>query len=273
VKIRNLTITLSVLLALTGAKITNADAPAWMHNLVSSPIPAHDDKTDAVLLYSEEILTVQSQDKLKLTFRRAYKILRPGGRERGLVLASFDQHSKVTSMRGWCIPAQGKDYEVRDKDAIEISIPKISGSEEISDVRDKMLQIPAADVGNIVGFEYEIEETPLLLQSTWRFQGQDPAVGRRHIKDAPGNERDRFGHPAAGSPGCWGRRSGRRFGNPRIACGWGRQRILHKRIEFPCEFELIDIFRIDLLQRRIAGSRRVVIGVEAVDLAPRLAGT
>ena len=177
-KIRNLTITLSVLLALTGAKITNADAPAWMHNLVSSPIPAHDDKTDAVLLYSEEILTVQSQDKLKLTFRRAYKILRPGGRERGLVLASFDQHSKVTSMRGWCIPAQGKDYEVRDKDAIEISIPKISGSEEISDVRDKMLQIPAADVGNIVGFEYEIEETPLLLQSTWRFQGQDP------VKDA-----------------------------------------------------------------------------------------
>jgi hypothetical protein len=155
-----------------------ADAPVWMHNLVNAPLPAHDEKTDAVILYSEDILTVQSQDKLKLTVRRAYKILRPDGRERGLVLASFGQHSKVTSMRGWCIPAQGKDYEVKDKDAIEISIPKITGSDVISDVRDKMLQIPAADVGNIVGFEYEIDETPLMLQSTWRFQGPDP------VKDA-----------------------------------------------------------------------------------------
>ncbi len=167
-----------IVLASTGAGVARADAPAWMHNLVNAPLPAHDDKTDAVLLYSEEILTVQSQDKLKLTLRQAYKILRPGGREHGLVLAPFDQHSKVTSIRGWCIPAQGKDYEVKDKDAIEISIPRINGSDEISDVRDKMLQIPAADVGNIVGFEYEKEESPLVLQSIWRFQGQDP------VKDA-----------------------------------------------------------------------------------------
>jgi Domain of Unknown Function with PDB structure (DUF3857)/Transglutaminase-like superfamily len=167
---------LSALAMCPGA--TRADAPAWMHSLLNAAIPAHDDQTDAVVLYSEEILTVQSQDKVRITRREAYKILRPGGRERGLVLASFDQHSKVTSIRGWCIPAQGKDYEVKDKDAIEISIPKISGSEEISDVRDKMLQIPAAEVGNIVGFEYEKEESPLVLQTTWRFQGQDP------VKDA-----------------------------------------------------------------------------------------
>ena len=71
-----------------------------MHSLLNAAIPAHDDQTDAVVLYSEEILTVQSQDKVRITRREAYKILRPGGRERGLVLASFDQHSKVTSIRG-----------------------------------------------------------------------------------------------------------------------------------------------------------------------------
>src|SRR2546427_9533505 len=63
------------------------DAPAWMHALVSAPLPAHDEKTDGVLLYSERIITVQSADKFKITVREAYKILRPGGREYGAVTA------------------------------------------------------------------------------------------------------------------------------------------------------------------------------------------
>ena len=29
------------------------DAPQWMHALVNAPLPEHDEKTDAVLLYSE----------------------------------------------------------------------------------------------------------------------------------------------------------------------------------------------------------------------------
>src|SRR5260370_40675183 len=93
------------------------DAPAWMHALVSAPLPADDEKTDAVLLFSERIVTAQSADKIKITVREAYKILRPGGREYGTVVASFNSHSKITGMRGWCIPAQGKDYEVKDKEA------------------------------------------------------------------------------------------------------------------------------------------------------------
>src|SRR5437879_13625446 len=58
------------------------EAPGWMHALVNVPLPAHDEKTDVVLLYSDRIVTVQSADKIKITVREAYKILRPGGRER-----------------------------------------------------------------------------------------------------------------------------------------------------------------------------------------------
>ena len=150
------------------------DAPGWMHALVNAPLPAHDEKTDAVLLYSEENVTVLSADKVKTTVRQAYKILRPGGREYGTVEVPFNQHSRVNWVKGWCIPAQGKDYEVGNKEAVEVSLPKVAGSELISDVKVKLLRIPAPDLGNIVGYEYEVEEQPMVLQDSWVFQKEVP---------------------------------------------------------------------------------------------------
>ena len=52
------------------------DAPQWMHAVVNAPLPAHDEKTEAVLLYSETNITVLSADKIKTQVREAYKILR-----------------------------------------------------------------------------------------------------------------------------------------------------------------------------------------------------
>lgn len=161
------------------------DAPAWMHALVSAPLPSHDEKTDAVQLYSEKIVSVQSADKIKTTVREAYKILRPGGRELGTLVVSFNSHKKITGMRGWCIPAQGKDYEVKDKEAMEISLPKIDGSELVSDVKVKVLRIPAAEPGNIVGYEYEEEEQPFVLQDIWSFQEENPVREAQYTLQLP----------------------------------------------------------------------------------------
>lgn len=151
-----------------------SDAPQWMHAVANAPLPAHDEKTDAVLLYSEHTISVQSVDKIKTHVRAVYKILRPSGRDYGIVAVPFNAHEKISGLRGWCIPAQGKDYEIKDKEAIEVSLPKIDGSELISDVKDKVLQIPAADPGNVVGYEYDDEEHPLVLQAVWRFQHEIP---------------------------------------------------------------------------------------------------
>lgn len=149
------------------------DAPQWMHALVSVPLPAYDEKTDAVLLYSETNVTVVSTDKIRTQVREAYEILRPNGREHGTVAVYFNPQRKIKTLHGWCIPAQGKDYEVKDKEAVEVS-PGIEGAELISDVKYRVLRIPAPDPGNIVGYEYEVEEQPFFLQDMWHFQEADP---------------------------------------------------------------------------------------------------
>jgi len=160
------------------------DAPPWMHALVNAPLPSYDEKTDAVLLYSETSVTVLSTDMIKTQVREAYKILRPNGREHGTVFVYFNPQRSVKSLHGWCIPMQGKDYEVKDKDAIEVS-PNIQGGELISDVKYKVLHIPAPDPGNIVGYEYEVEEQPLFLQDTWHFQEMDPVRESRYSLRLP----------------------------------------------------------------------------------------
>jgi hypothetical protein len=150
-------------------------APQWAQALVSVPLPSHDEKTDAVLLYSEQNVTVVSSDKIKIQVRKAYKILRPSGRDYGIAEVYFaSPGQKVVRLHRWCIPAQGKDYEVNDKDAIESSPSMIQGSELVTDVKEKILRIPAPDPGNIIAYEYEVEERPLVLQDSWEFQERSP---------------------------------------------------------------------------------------------------
>jgi len=161
------------------------DAPQWMRALTGVSMPAADEKTDAVLLYDESIVSVQSVDRMKTTVRRAYKILRPGGRDYGIVAVSMNSNRKVTSLHGWCIPAQGKDYEVKDKDGAEISPPKIEGSELVTDVKYKVIRIPAPDPGNIIGYEYETDERPLALEDTWVLQSEVPVRESRYTLQLP----------------------------------------------------------------------------------------
>jgi predicted transglutaminase-like cysteine proteinase len=159
------------------------DAPQWMHARANVTLPAYDEKTNAVLLYSETDVTVISADKIRTTVREAYKILRPDGRHRGMVYVHFNPERKIKSLHGWCIPAKGKDYEVKDKDAIERSFE--NGGELVSDSKWKVIEIPAPDPGNIIGYEYEVEERPFFLQDTWGFQEHDPVLESHYSLQLP----------------------------------------------------------------------------------------
>ncbi|HWW17698.1 MAG TPA: DUF3857 and transglutaminase domain-containing protein [Candidatus Saccharimonadales bacterium] len=161
------------------------DAPAWMHAQASAQIPPHDGKTDAVEMYSERIVTVQSAGKIKTLVREAYKVIRPGGRDLGTVVIPFDATTRISNLHAWCIPAQGKDYEVKEKDSAEVAMPAVQGSELITDVRAKVVHIPAADPGNLIGYEYEQEDHPFVLQDIWYFQGAYPTRESHYTVQLP----------------------------------------------------------------------------------------
>lgn len=159
---------------LIGARMALAgDAPGWMHAQLAAPLPPHDDKTAAVVLYAETVLSVQPNGKMKRLDRQAIKILRPDGEARGTVRADFDAQSRITGMRAWCIPAVGRDYEMKEKDAVESAIG-VEGGELVSDLRTKTLRIPAATVGSVIGYEVEQEVRPYVMVDEWVFQDTIP---------------------------------------------------------------------------------------------------
>src|SRR6516162_9642841 len=86
------------LLALFTAPPANAaDAPDWLHALASVALPAHEETTNAVLLYSEEVVTVRPDGRLRTRTRKAYRILRPDGERLGNVALIFDSQSPITA--------------------------------------------------------------------------------------------------------------------------------------------------------------------------------
>jgi Domain of Unknown Function with PDB structure (DUF3857)/Transglutaminase-like superfamily len=160
-----------------------ADAPGWMHAAANAQISTYDAKTNAVLLYSEDVTTVMPDGKMKGIERRVYKILRPEGRGYAEVRAYVWRDSHIGSMRGWCIPKSGKDYEVKDKDAVERSVE--SAGELVTDLKVRSLPIPAGDPGNVVGYEIQYDARPFVLEDYWQFQREIPVKEARYTLQMP----------------------------------------------------------------------------------------
>jgi transglutaminase-like putative cysteine protease len=162
-----------------------AGAPDWMRSQAAAPVPAHDEETDAVVLYSETELIVLAPGKMKRLERRVFKILRRDGEAYGHVTAVYGPQSRITAMRGWSIPAQGKHFETRERDIIETALTNIDGGELVSDIRRKVMNIPAAIPGNIIGYEIEREMLPYSMTDEWDLADILPVREARYTVKLP----------------------------------------------------------------------------------------
>jgi hypothetical protein len=114
-----------------------------MHMAASAPLPTYDAKTNAVLIYSEDVTTVMADGKMKGIERRAYKILRPKDGSMQSRKRTSAMTRRIGSMKAWCIPLQGKDYEVKDKDAVDRSLG-LMGGDLITDLKIRTLKFRLA---------------------------------------------------------------------------------------------------------------------------------
>jgi uncharacterized protein DUF3857/transglutaminase superfamily protein len=159
--------------------------PPWMQSQLGAALPQHDPDTDAVTLYSEVDVVVAPNGKSRRTQRIVYRILRSEGARRAVVRVDFDGQSRITRMHGWSVPAEGKPYEVTEKDAVESALIGVLHGELMGDLRSKVLRIPAAVPGSTIGYEVEEEVQPHALVDDWTFQDTIPVREAHYSLELP----------------------------------------------------------------------------------------
>ena len=173
-----LVVTLALVLSAANAL---AGTPDWLREAAKAPLPSYSADTDAVILLEERLVTVSPGGEVRSTYRKATKILRPAGRTNGTLYVYFDNQTEITSLKGWALTAAGEEYEVKKGDAVTAGY-----SEELySDTRYQVLQIPAAQPGNVVGYEYQQVERPFVMQALWLFQDEVPVRHSRFVLELP----------------------------------------------------------------------------------------
>jgi hypothetical protein len=174
-KRNNIPILLLAMATLIFAPGLRADkVPDWFQQLTREPLPEYPARTDGVVLLNDCTLIVKDAKSITRNCRQVIKILRQEGRDLGTFAEYFNKDTRITDLKGWSIAANGQQYELKQKDAVETR----PGEYGIlyDDIRFKVLRVPAADSGAYVAFEWMQNKHPYVLQDMWFFQFPQPRL-------------------------------------------------------------------------------------------------
>ncbi|WP_051979712.1 DUF3857 domain-containing transglutaminase family protein [Edaphobacter aggregans] len=157
--------------------------PDWVRTAAAQKVPAYPPETNAVILLDDTTYTVAPDGTAVEHSRTVLKILRPQGRDEGLVYVPFDKDSKILSMHVWSIGPDGHEYAVKDNEIVEFGQP--GGGILYEDVRFKAAKPPGRDPGGIIACEYEQRMRPYIAEKTWFFQGTTPRLDQVFTLELP----------------------------------------------------------------------------------------
>ncbi len=179
-------VTLCVLLLGRSAAFAKDSVPDWVHQAVAAPLPSYPVNTDAVVLMSETTLSVDKDGKAVEHVRKVVKILRPSGRDDGIVRVFFDNDSKILSMHVWSIGPDGREYAMKDNEMIEAGLGG-GDSALIVDEKVKAASPPGRDPGGVVAYEYEQRLASYKHEDNWFLQDDIPRVKQSYTLELPPN--------------------------------------------------------------------------------------
>lgn len=161
------------------AGVAQAEVPEWLRSLARQPAKTYADDVNAIVLLDDNVTTVKENGDIVRRIRRAVRILRPEGRDAHSIMeVDYNSFSKVNYLRGWSITSKGQEYETKNSDIMERNATTY---EVYSDLKQKAVKVAGAEVGTVVGFEYETAEHPYKFQDFWGLQEFDP-VERTHYE-------------------------------------------------------------------------------------------
>jgi Domain of Unknown Function with PDB structure (DUF3857)/Transglutaminase-like superfamily len=160
------------------------DIPDWITQAAAAKvqIPVGADPKADVLL-EDELDTINTDGTITERFRKVVKILEPEGRDYAHPVVGFNNESKLISFHVWSIGPDGHQYTLKKNQLYE------SGNQEwgilYDDVRFESADVPGADPGGIVAYEFVEKSTIYAGVDDWIFQHEIPTVKSVFEVDLP----------------------------------------------------------------------------------------
>src|SRR5215472_13271457 len=82
-----------------------ASVPDWLRSAAQQPTKTYASDVNAVVLFSENEITVKDNGETVTRERRVIKVLRPEGRHEAFQGVPFDEETKLNYFKGWSISA------------------------------------------------------------------------------------------------------------------------------------------------------------------------
>ena len=157
--------------------------PDWVRTAAQQKLPEYSPETKAVVLLEDTTYTVAPDSSAVEHYRYVVKILRPQGRDEGIVAVPFDKDSKILSMHVWSIGPDGHEYAVKDNEMAEYGYP--GQGNFFMDLKVRAANAPGRDPGGVVAYEYEQRSHPYLTEKTWLFQSDLPRLNQSFTLELP----------------------------------------------------------------------------------------
>lgn len=172
-----------VLLAF-GAAVAADEAPPWLQQAAKVSTPEYEKDLPAVVLQSEQHVTVGEDGRVTTVTMFAVRILIREGRRYAQATEFYESDAgKVREMRAWLIKPSGvvRKYAKDDiVDAVE------DPNDVYNESRYKMIDASQeADAGAVFGYQATTEQRSIFSQDVWTFQNRLPAIASRYILTLP----------------------------------------------------------------------------------------
>lgn len=160
-------------------------APSWLVEAARLQVPAYEIKdVPAVVLKSEESVTVSSDGTVTKTVRYAIRFLVREGREEAVARVIYQTDSeKVRDLSAWLIRKSGPEKSYGKKETLDFALER---NDLYNEARVRLIDASDdADVGDVFGYETVSEERKVFSQFQFVFQDNLPALSSKFSLSLP----------------------------------------------------------------------------------------
>ena len=159
-------------------------APDWVQEISGRSLPAYPAEVRSVTLLDEARASIDPTGRTITQLRQAVRVTSlEGRRDARASIPYLKGNSKIRDFRAWLVEPNGF-VKVYGKDNTVDTAMKAS-FELYDEVRMRLIEARNPEVGSTFAWSAELEETPVVPQVNWFFQGPEPVLLSRYAVTLP----------------------------------------------------------------------------------------